>query len=110
MSNSTTSRRRNFSNLETDHHLVLPVESAVRVVTTSEDVLHSWAVPRLGIKIDVIPGRLNSLNIATKLTGLFLGQCSEICGVNHAFMPICVEAIPVGQFKDWVFSFNRAAV
>jgi heme/copper-type cytochrome/quinol oxidase subunit 2 len=59
----------------------------------------------MGLKIDVIPGRLNTVNLVNKIVGLFFGQCSEICGVNHAFMPICVEVVPVDYFKGWAGSF-----
>ena len=97
----------NFRLLDVDHHMVCRVDRLVRLATTSEDVLHSWAVPCLGLKIDVIPGRLNCVNIFCKIIGLFFGQCSEICGVNHAFMPICVESVPVETYKIWVMRLRH---
>lgn len=79
--------------LELDTCIVLPVNSVTRLLITSTDVIHCWAVPSLGIKIDAVPGRINSLSILPQKVGFYYGQCSEICGVNHGFMPICVEVI-----------------
>nr|YP_008993054.1 cytochrome c oxidase subunit II [Cynoglossus quadrilineatus]AFB71237.1 cytochrome oxidase subunit 2 [Cynoglossus quadrilineatus] len=87
--------------LEVDHRMVIPSNSPVRVLVTAEDVLHSWAVPSLGVKMDAVPGRLNQTTIFASRTGVFYGQCSEICGANHSFMPIVVESIPLNYFKDW---------
>jgi cytochrome c oxidase subunit II len=88
--------------LEVDHRLVLPANVHVRLLLTASDVIHSWAVPSLGIKTDAIPGRLNNINIFIKKPGVYYGQCSEICGVNHGFMPIVVQALNEIQFMDWV--------
>jgi cytochrome c oxidase subunit 2 len=79
--------------LEVDNSLVVPTLSNIHFLITSADVLHAWAVPSLGVKVDAIPGRINHLCVLIKRAGTFYGQCSEICGVNHGFMPICVEAI-----------------
>nr|YP_009246580.1 cytochrome c oxidase subunit II [Nemipterus bathybius]AMT85277.1 cytochrome c oxidase subunit II [Nemipterus bathybius]BAQ20906.1 cytochrome c oxidase subunit 2 [Nemipterus bathybius] len=87
--------------LETDHRMVVPSDSPVRVLVTAEDVLHSWAVPALGVKMDAVPGRLNQTAFISSRPGLFYGQCSEICGANHSFMPIVVESVPLGHFEDW---------
>nr|YP_009370112.1 cytochrome c oxidase subunit II [Bavayia robusta]BAX39019.1 cytochrome c oxidase subunit II [Bavayia robusta] len=87
--------------LEVDHYMVVPVESPVRMLITAEDVLHSWAVPTLGIKTDAIPGRLNQTTFITTRPGIFYGQCSEICGSNHSFMPIAVEATTLESFESW---------
>lgn len=87
--------------LEVDHRMVIPIESPIRILISAEDVLHSWAVPALGIKTDAIPGRLNQTTFITSHSGLFYGQCSEICGSNHSFMPIVVEAIPLKHFEGW---------
>nr|WLV90319.1 cytochrome c oxidase subunit II [Rhacodactylus sp. KGeiss-2023a] len=87
--------------LEVDHHMVVPAESPVRMLITAEDVLHSWAVPTLGIKTDAIPGRLNQTTFITTRPGIFYGQCSEICGSNHSFMPIAVESTTLKSFEDW---------
>nr|AXA45311.1 cytochrome c oxidase subunit II [Marshallena sp. MNHN IM 2013-9821] len=91
-----------FRLLEVDHRVVLPTETDVRVLVTSADVIHSWTVPSLGVKVDAIPGRLNQLGFFIKYPGVFYGQCSEICGANHSFMPIVVEAVPLKNFMEWV--------
>nr|BAR45839.1 cytochrome oxidase subunit 2 [Pseudotrichonotus altivelis] len=90
-----------FRLLETDHRVVIPVDSPIRVLISAEDVLHSWAVPALGIKMDAVPGRLNQTAFITSRPGVFYGQCSEICGANHSFMPIVVEAVPLEHFESW---------
>nr|YP_636909.1 cytochrome c oxidase subunit II [Lophiomus setigerus]UIP57060.1 cytochrome c oxidase subunit II [Lophius litulon]BAC23284.1 cytochrome c oxidase subunit II [Lophiomus setigerus] len=90
-----------FRLLETDHRMVVPVASPVRMLITAEDVLHSWAVPSLGVKMDAVPGRLNQTAFIALRPGVFYGQCSEICGANHSFMPIVVEAVPLKHFEDW---------
>nr|YP_010990127.1 cytochrome c oxidase subunit II [Bungarus multicinctus]ACB36655.1 cytochrome c oxidase subunit II [Bungarus multicinctus]WOV69002.1 cytochrome c oxidase subunit II [Bungarus multicinctus] len=90
--------------LEVDHRMAVPMGLQVRVVITAEDVLHSWAIPSLGVKVDAVPGRLNQLPLATSRSGVFFGQCSEICGANHSFMPIAVEAIPLNKFELWLIS------
>nr|QRG01401.1 cytochrome c oxidase subunit 2 [Mammilla mammata] len=91
-----------FRLLEVDHRIVLPTQTDIRVLVTSADVIHSWTVPALGVKADAIPGRLNQLSFYIKYPGVFYGQCSEICGANHSFMPIVVEAIPLENFMEWV--------
>jgi heme/copper-type cytochrome/quinol oxidase subunit 2 len=85
-----------------DEKVVVPANTHVRVIITSADVLHSWAVPSLGVKLDAVPGRLNHTNFLASREGLFYGQCSEICGANHAFMPIVVEAVPLADYISWV--------
>nr|QRC77966.1 cytochrome c oxidase subunit II [Pennahia anea] len=90
-----------FRLLEADHRMVIPVESPIRVLISAEDVLHSWAVPTLGIKMDAVPGRLNQTAFITARPGVYYGQCSEICGANHSFMPIVVEAVPLTHFEAW---------
>lgn len=90
-----------FRLLETDHRIVVPIESPIRVLVSAEDVLHSWAVPALGVKIDAVPGRLNQTAFIVSRPGVFYGQCSEICGANHSFMPIVVEAVPLVHFENW---------
>jgi len=79
--------------LEVDRRLFLPIHTDIRLLTTSLDVIHSWTIPSFGIKIDACPGRLNQTNLYIKRGGTFYGQCSEICGINHGFMPIVVEAV-----------------
>ena len=80
--------------LEVDNRVVLPAKSPIRFIVTSADVPHSWAVPSSGVKCDAVPGRLNQISILVQREGVYYGQCSEICGTNHAFMPIVVEAVP----------------
>nr|AER58714.1 cytochrome oxidase subunit 2 [Pseudocolaptes johnsoni] len=91
----------NFRLLEVDHRVVIPMESPIRVIVTADDVLHSWAIPSLGVKTDAIPGRLNQTSFITTRPGIFYGQCSEICGANHSFMPIVVESAPLNHFENW---------
>nr|YP_007316873.1 cytochrome c oxidase subunit II [Rasbora steineri]AFV13104.1 cytochrome c oxidase subunit II [Rasbora steineri] len=90
-----------FRLLETDHRMVIPQESPIRILASAEDVLHSWAVPSLGVKMDAVPGRLNQTAFIVLRPGMFYGQCSEICGANHSFMPIVVEAVPLENFEKW---------
>nr|BAD02178.1 cytochrome c oxidase subunit II [Eurypharynx pelecanoides] len=90
-----------FRLLEADHRMVIPLDSPVRMLITAEDVLHSWAVPALGLKMDAVPGRLNQMTLTAARPGVYYGQCSEICGANHSFMPIVVEAVPLEQFQNW---------
>ncbi len=90
--------------LEVDNSVVLPVGVYIRINVTAADVLHSWAVPSLGIKIDAVPHRINSGIIFLQRTGIFYGQCSEICGVNHGFMPIVVKSVSVDNYLNWLNS------
>jgi len=91
-----------FRLLEVDNRVVVPVESHIRVLITASDVLHSWAIPSLGVKLDACPGRLNQTSMFIKREGVFYGQCSEICGVNHGFMPIVVEAVSIDDYILWL--------
>ena len=79
-----------FRNLETNKRVVLPTNTHLRLLITAVDVLHSWTIPSFGVKVDACPGRLNQVNVFLKRIGMFFGQCSEICGVNHGFMPIAL--------------------
>nr|YP_010348438.1 cytochrome c oxidase subunit 2 [Charcotia amundseni]UIN24680.1 cytochrome c oxidase subunit 2 [Charcotia amundseni] len=88
--------------LETDNSVALPTNSMIRLLTTSSDVIHAWTMPSLGMKADAIPGRLNQLMFLINRTGIFYGQCSEICGANHSFMPIKIEAVPMKLFINWM--------
>lgn len=90
-----------FRLLEVDNRVVLPVELTIRMLISSEDVLHSWAIPSLGLKTDAIPGRLNQTTLLSTRPGLYYGQCSEICGSNHSFIPIVLEIIPLKYFEKW---------
>lgn len=88
--------------LEVDNRVILPIKTHVRLLITAADVLHSWAIPSFGIKVDACPGRLNQTTIFIKKSGVFFGQCSELCGTNHGFMPICVQAINLKEFIEWL--------
>nr|QJT43379.1 cytochrome c oxidase subunit II [Dorysthenes granulosus] len=92
----------NFRLLDVDNRMVIPFQSQIRMVVTAADVIHSWTVPSLGVKIDATPGRLNQVSFSTSRPGLFFGQCSEICGANHSFMPIVVESVSTEYFVNWV--------
>jgi len=85
---STTAMRL----LEVDNRLKLPINTQLRILITATDVIHSWAVPAFGVKMDACPGRLNQVSLLIAREGIFYGQCSELCGINHSFMPIVVEA------------------
>nr|AIA22525.1 cytochrome c oxidase subunit II [Neopsylla paranoma] len=93
-----------FRLLDVDNRVTLPMNSQIRVLITASDVLHSWTVPSLGIKVDATPGRLNQTNFLISRPGLFFGQCSEICGANHSFMPIVIESVPMNFFLKWINS------
>nr|QVD42802.1 cytochrome c oxidase subunit II [Chiridota sp. SS-2021] len=97
--------------LEVDNRLVLPFHQIIRVLVSSSDVIHSWAVPSLGVKMDAVPGRINQLFTFITRPGIYYGQCSEICGANHSFMPIVLEAVSFNDFCSWCVacdsSFNE---
>jgi len=91
-----------FRLLEVDNRIVVPVNTHVRLLITSADVLHSWAIPSFGVKVDACPGRLNQVTMFVTRTGTFYGQCSELCGINHGFMPICVEVVDLPSYVAWI--------
>nr|YP_009485327.1 cytochrome c oxidase subunit II [Bactrocera ritsemai]AUG90829.1 cytochrome c oxidase subunit 2 [Bactrocera ritsemai] len=91
-----------FRLLDVDNRVVLPMNSQIRILVTAADVIHSWTVPALGVKVDGTPGRLNQTNFMMNRPGLFYGQCSEICGANHSFMPIVIESLPTNHFIKWM--------
>jgi len=88
--------------LATDLNVVLPVDTTIRLLITADDVLHAWAVPSFGVKRDAVPGRINETWVRIEREGLYYGQCSELCGKDHAFMPITVEAVSKEKFQQWV--------
>nr|AXI98535.1 cytochrome c oxidase subunit 2 [Metacrangonyx dhofarensis] len=88
--------------LEVDNSLVLPVNMQIRLIVSASDVIHAWAVPSLGLKVDAVPGRLNQLSFLINRCGIYYGQCSEICGANHSFMPIKLETVPMKYFVGWL--------
>jgi len=88
--------------LTTDYFIEMPADAHIRTIVTSMDVLHSWAIPAFGVKIDAVPGRLNQTFMYLQRTGIFYGQCSELCGVSHGFMPIVIRVIPHSDYADLV--------
>lgn len=95
-----------FRLLDVDNRIVLPNNNQIRILVTAADVLHSWTIPALGVKVDATPGRLNQTNFFINRVGLFYGQCSEICGANHRFIPIVLERVPTKNFINWIKSNN----
>lgn len=95
-----------FRLLDTDNRPALPYLTQIRVLVSSADVLHSWAVPSLGVKIDANPGRLNQTKFLRYRPGLAYGQCSEICGANHRFIPIALEFVRINDFLKWISLFE----
>lgn len=95
--------------LETDTRVMLPVDTTIRVLVTADDVLHSWAMPAFGVKIDAVPGRLNETWVRVEREGVYYGQCSELCGVDHAFMPIAVEVVSKEAFAAWMEAEQTAS-
>lgn len=91
-----------FRLLEVDHRAVVPMNTEIRVLVSAADVIHSWTVPALGVKADAVPGRLNQIRFNVNRPGVFYGQCSEICGANHSFIPIALESINTQSFINWV--------
>jgi len=95
--------------LETDTEVVVPVNTTIRMQVTANDVLHAWAMPAFGVKIDAVPGRLNQTWFNANKEGTYYGQCSELCGVNHGFMPIKVKVVSKAAFAAWVTEQRKAA-
>nr|YP_003891051.1 cytochrome c oxidase subunit II [Tanystylum orbiculare]ADB91987.1 cytochrome c oxidase subunit II [Tanystylum orbiculare] len=88
--------------LEVDNRMIVPMNAGVRMLTSSSDVIHSWTIPSLGVKMDSIPGRVNQSIFNSSRPGIYVGQCSEICGANHSFMPIVMESVNIFTFMNWV--------
>lgn len=95
-----------FRLLEVDNRIILPIFHEIRVLVTSADVIHAWTIPTLGVKIDAVPGRLNQVGFTLFRPGVFYGQCSEICGSNHSFIPIALESIDLASFVKWIEAFG----
>nr|ARH10722.1 cytochrome c oxidase subunit II [Laingia psammae]ASU53175.1 cytochrome oxidase subunit II [Laingia psammae] len=98
-------KKENFRLIEVDNKTILPFKFNIRLLISSDDVIHSWTIPSLGIKIDAIPGRMNQINLFMNRPGIYFGQCSEICGINHSFMPIQIESINLNKFIMWIKNF-----
>jgi len=97
----------NFRLLDVDNRIILPINSQIRILITATDVLHSWTIPALGVKVDGTPGRLNQTNFLINRPGLFYGQCSEICGANHSFIPIVIER---RNLLGWISQKSRTKI
>lgn len=95
-----------FRNLDVDNRVVIPTGLSTLVMITSADVLHSWAVPSLGVKADAVPGRLNYVTLSPTGCGVYYGQCSELCGSNHSFIPIVLESVKVSDFVSTLNSLS----
>nr|YP_010131897.1 cytochrome c oxidase subunit II [Euaspis polynesia]QQD78158.1 cytochrome c oxidase subunit 2 [Euaspis polynesia] len=93
-----------FRLLDVDNRMIIPFKIPIRLLTTSTDVIHSWTIPTMGIKMDATPGRINQMNLYAIRPGLFFGQCSEICGANHSFMPIAMESTSYKNFMNWILN------
>nr|AXY66805.1 cytochrome c oxidase subunit II [Lymantria xylina]BAO50849.1 cytochrome c oxidase subunit II [Lymantria xylina]BBJ21194.1 cytochrome c oxidase subunit II [Lymantria xylina]BBJ21195.1 cytochrome c oxidase subunit II [Lymantria xylina]BBJ21196.1 cytochrome c oxidase subunit II [Lymantria xylina] len=106
MVKSNDMKLNNFRLLDVDNRIVLPMNNQIRIMVTATDVIHSWTIPALGVKIDANPGRLNQTNFFISRPGIFFGQCSEICGTNHSFMPIVIESIPIKNFINWINNYS----
>lgn len=96
----------NFRLLDVDNRIILPINNQIRIIVTASDVIHSWTIPSLGVKIDANPGRLNQTNFILNRPGIYFGQCSEICGANHRFIPIVVESISIKNFIKWINNYS----
>nr|AVN68226.1 cytochrome c oxidase subunit 2 [Phyllodromica sp. Phil] len=94
--------KNSFRLLDVDNRTTLPMNMFIRIIITAADVLHSWTIPSLGVKADATPGRLNQTSFLINRPGVFYGQCSEICGANHSFMPIVIESVSTNKFINWV--------
>nr|WIM00489.1 cytochrome c oxidase subunit II [Polyura dolon] len=99
-------KNNNFRLLDVDNRVILPMNNQIRILITATDVIHSWTVPSLGVKVDANPGRLNQTNFFINRPGIFYGQCSEICGANHSFMPIMIESVSIKNFINWINNYS----
>lgn len=95
-----------FRLLDVDTRTILPINTQIRTLVTAADVIHSWTIPALGIKTDATPGRLNQIRFLINRPGLFYGQCSEICGANHSFIPIVIERVNLKNFINWIKNYS----
>nr|ALO76313.1 cytochrome c oxidase subunit 2 [Omalisus fontisbellaquei] len=100
-----SSSKFSFRLLDVDNRLALPFKTQARFLVSSADVIHSWTIPSMGTKIDATPGRMNQTSFFMNKPGIYFGQCSEICGTNHSFMPIVIESIKPSSFIKWIKSF-----
>jgi cytochrome c oxidase subunit 2 len=94
--------------LEVDNRVILPVDTHIRFIVTARDVIHSFAVPSLGIKLDALPGRLNQTSVILNREGVFYGQCSELCGILHGFMPIVIQSVSLDKYLAFISSSQNS--
>ncbi len=94
---------------ETDKHVILPVDTNIRLLFTANDVIHAWTIPAFGVKLDNMPGRTNETWVHITKEGRFYGQCSELCGIDHSFMPIVVDVVSKEKFKEWIAKEKQSA-
>lgn len=99
-------KNNNFRLLDVDNRIIIPMNNQIRILVTATDVIHSWTIPSLGVKVDANPGRLNQTNFFINRPGIFYGQCSEICGANHRFIPIVIERISIKNFINWINNYS----
>jgi len=92
--------------IDVDNRIITPFNAQVRLLITAADVLHSWTIPSIGVKADAVPGRLNQINFYSNRPGVYYGQCSEICGANHRFIPIVMEVVSPKYFINWIKTFS----
>nr|ABB01984.1 cytochrome oxidase subunit II [Maoricicada mangu gourlayi] len=98
--------KNEFRLLDVDNRVILPFNIQIRLLISSFDVIHSWAMPSMSLKVDAVPGRLNQMGMLISRPGISYGQCSEICGANHSFMPIVIESISMKMFIDWLINYS----
>jgi len=107
MESELKGERKRYRLLEVNNRCVVATLLHMQALVTSEDVVHSWAIPSASIKVDGIPGRVNQIGLCFIYAGVFYGQCRELCGVNHSYIPVCVEAVRVEVFTDWVIGNHK---
>lgn len=101
-----SNKLNDFRLLDVDNRIILPIKNQIRILITATDVIHSWTIPSIGIKVDANPGRLNQTRFFLNRPGIFYGQCSEICGANHRFIPIVIERISIKNFINWINNYS----
>nr|ABB01974.1 cytochrome oxidase subunit II [Maoricicada nigra nigra] len=106
MKSTTDMSKNEFRLLDVDNRVILPFNIQIRMLISSFDVIHSWAMPSMSLKVDAVPGRLNQMGMLISRPGISYGQCSEICGANHSFMPIVIESISMKTFIDWLINYS----
>nr|YP_009050377.1 cytochrome c oxidase subunit II [Carterocephalus silvicola]AIC09076.1 cytochrome c oxidase subunit II [Carterocephalus silvicola] len=99
-------KKNHFRLLDVDNRIILPMNNQIRILVTATDVIHSWTIPSLGVKVDANPGRLNQTNFFINRPGIYYGLCSEMCGANHSFMPIVIESISISNFINWINNYS----